>query len=527
MDEQTFTPRKKVYKPRTIIKPGSITDSRWYGIDLRGQGILNLSKNLFFNTFIYELNLENNQISTIPPEIQALKNLQILNIASNKIKVIPPEIGKLINLREINASSNYLTILPTEIGSLFNCDSFNLENNPLLEPFSSIYSNSGGRAIILFCKENHTNYPSPLERQWVSNDECLNFHTRNTTYYGDDNFIFSLGSYNFLKSVYATEDFYGYVPSWVLKWDLRKEKLIDEIVGYSLDILCAQEVETQAFISFFRNELEHRCDYDSLFYPKGRARTMGNNFSQVDGCATFWKRHRFNLIEQKCVEFIQVILADKRFNENIDIINRNMNKDNIALITVLRNKDTTLIVSNVHIFWDPEFKDVKLIQCIILTEEIMKLKTKYPTAGIMVVGDFNTLQVSDTYRMLMSGKLGPYSDEFNPFNYNPFAINGYEHSLNLKDCYKRESKGMNENEIDDNLTLTNYTANFSGVIDYIFHNEAIECLSVLSGIDESYIKSVIGFPTIHLPSDHILIAGKFNYKIERNKKDTAKNNNIL
>lgn len=517
MDDHTFTPRKKFYKPKTPTKTGTITDSQWYGIDLRNQGLLTIDLNLFNNTFIYELNLENNQISYIPPEIYHLKNLQVLNIGNNKIKVLPPEIGKLINLREINAHTNLLTIVPTEFGALYNIESLNLDNNPLLEPFSSIYNTSGGRAIILFCKENHTNYPSPLERQWISMTGSHNFQSRNVSYSGDDNFMFSLGSYNFLAGVCANEDFYGYVPSWVLKWELRKEKLIEEIINHSLDILCAQEVETQTFISFFRDELEHRCDYDSLFYPKGRARTMGNNFSQVDGCATFWKRHRFNLIEQKCVEFIQVILNDKRFNENTDIINRNMSKDNIALITVLRNKETVIIVANVHIYWDPEFKDVKLIQCIILTEEIMKLKGKYPGAGIMVVGDFNTLQISDTYKMLTTGVLSPNSSEFDPLSCKPTLINGYSHYLNLRDSYIHRNRMEDDSSTEEILTLTNYTSNFKGVIDYIFHNEVIECLSTLSGIDESYVKSVIGFPTIHLPSDHILIAGKYNYRLDKSK----------
>ena len=74
-----------------------------------------------------------------------------------------------------------------------------------------------------------------------------------------------------------------------------KGKLINEIVNYDLDILCAQEVETEAFVTFFRDQLSNH-DYDSLFYPKGRAKTMGSNYNQVDGCATFWKKSRFNMI---------------------------------------------------------------------------------------------------------------------------------------------------------------------------------------------------------------------------------------
>lgn len=509
MDDHTS--RKKPFKPKIPTKTRVITDSLWYGLDLRNQGMKNISPNLFDNTFIYELNLENNKLENLPCYIKKLKNLEILNINNNRIKSIPPELGKLTNLKEVYANNNLIKTLPTEIGTLYNCTKFELDNNRLSDEYATYYKENRGKGIINFCKEHHVNYPSPNERKFISVEKGYDLCQNESGEY----FEFSIGSYNLLTNACATEQMFGYAPSWVLKWDNRKVKLLDEILKYNFDILCTQEMETQAFSMFFRNELEVRCDYDSIFYPKGRAKTMSKNVNQVDGCATFWKKSKFAMIEHKCLEFLQVILNDKRFNTNMDIINRNINKDNITLITVLKTIDTTLIVANVHLYWDPDYKDVKLIQTIILLEELTRIQAKYPKAGLLIAGDFNSLSDSDIYKLITGGTLEPFCKDFEPYNYSQMSQNGFIHALNLCDSYKQVSKDKNSV---DTLLFTNYTAQFMDVIDYIFYGGKIKCMSVLSGVDSTYVDEIVGLPSIHLPSDHIIIGGKYAYKLENKIK---------
>ncbi|MBD2392382.1 leucine-rich repeat domain-containing protein, partial [Aphanizomenon flos-aquae] len=48
---------------------------------------------------VTELDLSNNQISSLPPEIVQLTNLQSLDISFNQISSLPPEIGQLTNLQ--------------------------------------------------------------------------------------------------------------------------------------------------------------------------------------------------------------------------------------------------------------------------------------------------------------------------------------------------------------------------------------------------------------------------------------------
>ncbi|MEH2290733.1 MAG: leucine-rich repeat domain-containing protein, partial [Nostoc sp.] len=45
-----------------------------------------------------ELNLSNNQLSSLPPEISQLSNLTWLSLNNNQLSSLPPEISQLSNL---------------------------------------------------------------------------------------------------------------------------------------------------------------------------------------------------------------------------------------------------------------------------------------------------------------------------------------------------------------------------------------------------------------------------------------------
>ena len=78
-----------------------------------------------------ELYLNDNKLRIIPNEICNLINLQKLILASNKLIKIPDEINNLINLKYLNLSNNKLTKIPKEIGNLINLQTLHLNNNKL------------------------------------------------------------------------------------------------------------------------------------------------------------------------------------------------------------------------------------------------------------------------------------------------------------------------------------------------------------------------------------------------------------
>ncbi|OZJ01332.1 hypothetical protein BZG36_05759, partial [Bifiguratus adelaidae] len=132
------------------------------------------------------------------------------------------------------------------------------------------------------------------------------------------------------------------------------------------------EVELSQYEDYFRDELKQSADYDSIYWPKSRAKTMSEKERRcVDGCATFFKASKFECIDKHLIEFSQAVLQSPDFERTDDVYNRMMTKDHIAVFALLEHKETgtRLILANTHLHWDPAFADVKLIQTAMLINE--------------------------------------------------------------------------------------------------------------------------------------------------------------
>ena len=129
-------------------------------INLSNKNIQSISANdileLTKYTVVY-LNLENNQLTDLPTEMNKLKKLTTLNLGHNQLTDLPIEITNLENLTDLNLWGNQLTQealkiiatihnltdldlicnqltkLPTEIGNLANLTTLNLNCNQLTE----------------------------------------------------------------------------------------------------------------------------------------------------------------------------------------------------------------------------------------------------------------------------------------------------------------------------------------------------------------------------------------------------------
>ena len=94
------------------------------------------------------LDLRDNQLTTLPPEITKLDNLVYLDLGNNQLTVLPPEIGELTNLTTLDIKNNQLTTLPTEIGKLSNLTELDLRGNPIPIP-PEILAKTGEPATII------------------------------------------------------------------------------------------------------------------------------------------------------------------------------------------------------------------------------------------------------------------------------------------------------------------------------------------------------------------------------------------
>lgn len=269
------------------------------------------------------------------------------------------------------------------------------------------------------------------------------------------------------------------------------------------------------FDQFFRPSLRMH-GYEGVFAPKSRARTMSDwdrNF--VDGCATFWKIDQFKLDEKHfLVEFNQTAMSRPSLRKHKDVYNRVMTRDNIALVTRLEHIKTRrpVLVTNCHIHWDPRYKDVKLLQTIMLVEEVERVAGQLPPSGAVILcGDFNSLPESGVCDFLANGAISSEHPDFASHTYEPYTMDGAKHSLCLRNAYALLTE---ETELESGATpFTNFTPNFFGIIDYIWYRPTtLSVTGLLGSISTEYIKQIVGLPTQHFPSDHVALLTEFKFE---------------
>ncbi|CAF1277126.1 unnamed protein product, partial [Didymodactylos carnosus] len=332
--------------------------------------------------------------------------------------------------------------------------------------------------------------------------------------------IFTVMNYNILCDKYATRNAYGYCPSWALKWDYRRKQILEELKNYAADIIALQEIEMDQYHAFFLPELKS-LGYDGVFSPKSRARTMCESDRRfVDGCAIFYRKTKFRLVENYLVEFNQLAMSAANGLSSHDMLNRVMTKDNIGLVALLETNEEIyshtfssgivpadhkqlLFVCTAHIHWDPEFCDVKLVQTLMLLSELKTIiedatKTHRPSITnhtsidcnsipLVLCGDFNSLPDSGVIELMRNGHIPLSHADFKELQYESCLqkISRQEGSSDLVHHFKLQS--AYETNI---MPYTNYTYDFKGIIDYVFYSKQLmRVLGVLGPLDPEWIRS--------------------------------------
>lgn len=316
--------------------------------------------------------------------------------------------------------------------------------------------------------------------------------------------------------------------------------ILNELRKYDADIVCLQEVDRENYDDFSQKELKS-SDYKGVFWPKSRAKTMAEKEARlVDGCATFYKASKYILLDKMLIDFANTAINRPDMKGEHDTFNRVMPRDHIAVAVFLENRMTgsRMIVVNAHIFWDPAFPDVKLVQVAIMMEQISKQADKWsklapskdkspfrslegngepfeeanakpgpsleygsgPDIPLIMCGDFNSDTTTGVYELITTGSLtGDHRDVCNR-SYGNFTKDGMAHPFKLRSAYTTQEE----------LSFTNYTPNFSGVIDYIWYSHpSLQVRELLGNVDDEYLRRVPGFPNHHFPSDHIALKADF------------------
>ncbi|KAA1121615.1 Glucose-repressible alcohol dehydrogenase transcriptional effector [Puccinia graminis f. sp. tritici] len=421
------------------------SNTGWTTVDMGGLKLKSLSEALFSYDFLTTLYIPHNSLTSLSPSIAQLNSLTILDVSSNKLTSLPPELGMITTLQHL-----------FELG---------VEGNPLTDTLLSTIQKEGTASLVAYLRDSCPVPLPPSERDWITIDSDLSNHHNDHHGYSPPPETFTTMCYNILCERYATDRMYGYTPSWALNWEYRKDLILQEIMQYGADIICLQEVDVEQYEDFFVQSLKDQ-GYEGRLYLNRGARTMGSEERRhVDGCATFFKTSISHKTE--------------------DMFNRVMTKDNIAVIALLehRQSGTRQIVANVHIHWDPEFRDVKLIQTAMLMDQISEISSRFARLP-------KRTNLSNNYRTAPS-----YSDG----TQIPTIICGDFNSIPQSGVYDYLSQGL----------IPSTHPDFC-VIDYIWYStESLQVIGLLGKIDDAYLKKVVGFPNAHFASDHVPVLAEF------------------
>lgn len=93
----------------------------------------------------------------------------------------------------------------------------------------------------------------------------------------------------------------------MVHWQYRKKQLLQELKQYKADILCLQEVQSDAYADFWAPELQ-KLGYAPIYKKKTTEMFTDNKYA-MDGCATFFRRDKFSLVKKYEVEFNKAALS--------------------------------------------------------------------------------------------------------------------------------------------------------------------------------------------------------------------------
>uniref|UniRef100_A0A182YD93 Endo/exonuclease/phosphatase domain-containing protein n=1 Tax=Anopheles stephensi TaxID=30069 RepID=A0A182YD93_ANOST len=207
-----------------------------------------------------------------------------------------------------------------------------------------------------------------------------------------DRIEFTLMNYNILAQdlLDSHAQLYSEHDPQALPWEERCKRLTAEIERIDPDVLCVQELQ-ENHIEAFCSRLKQ--DYGMLY----KKRTGGD---KTDGCALFYRRDLFDLVNHHKVEFYQP---------------KKLNRENVAIIAKLSlkaNPRAKLVVSTTHLLYNPNRQDIRLAQVQVLLAELDrfaycgKLPNGIPQYDpVILCGDFNLQPFTAPYELLSKGYL--------------------------------------------------------------------------------------------------------------------------
>lgn len=313
---------------------------------------------------------------------------------------------------------------------------------------------------------------------------------------------------------------------WEVFGEDHRHRLLGQVfqhfVDLDVDFICLQEVD----FKIARQILVDRNSYTRLLTPTGH----GYGDTRVDACCIFYKSVDWKIVGREEIINLDDLAGNKRpssseFAESF----RRGNFGIIASFQHRSNPNSRVTICNTHLHWNPEYEYVKLCQAHYLcqrAEALLKGDAIRP-AHFLFCGDLNSQPGGLVHKYLSIGEVD-IEDSPSQMEKIEAGITGSCQNqaeswlaqgslecplryLLFKSAYAKQDE--NGSVVGEDIAFTNATADFRGVIDYIFYPSAFctqtKNLSIPTVQNKKEGNQAI--PTREWPSDHLAIGAEFSF----------------
>ncbi|KAF4317225.1 hypothetical protein BBO99_00008229 [Phytophthora kernoviae] len=299
-------------------------------------------------------------------------------------------------------------------------------------------------------------------------------------------------------------------------WEYRRDGLVREILAWSPDVVCLQEVDH--FEDFFEPKLQ-KAGFIGVYKRRTGETTR-------DGCAIFVKKNLFRIVSSHPIEY---------FVEGDPVLNRH----NIALVAVVETKEensgstpTRFVVANTHLLFNPGRGEIKLAQLDTLLKFLMTLRQQHNLTLPVLLSDVSGLSrhAISGQNMTNSARKAYLRDENDHRRHygNGTALGKFD-SL----CVKRGFRDFRPGTVyshdfdfssayaqspDDQCTgepkFTIFHTKTKAAVDYIwFTQSSLHCHGVVEMTPAGLLFVRGGeLPTMDHPSDHLSLVADFSLR---------------
>ncbi|XP_036372407.1 nocturnin-like isoform X2 [Megalops cyprinoides] len=186
------------------------------------------------------------------------------------------------------------------------------------------------------------------------------------------------------------KDSFVQCPLEALNWAERKYLILEEILTYRPDVLCLQEVDH--YFDTFQPVLRS-LGYHGTFCPKPWSPCLDVECNNgPDGCALFFSRDRFELLDSASVRLAAAMLKTNQ----------------VAIVQKLRDRATgrPLCVAVTHLKARSGWERLRSAQGSDLLQNLQVATGGHAGMPLLVCGDFNAEPSEDVYRRFASSSLG-------------------------------------------------------------------------------------------------------------------------